>query len=122
MVMNKEKRKDKNRGLEWGGILTGPVAWLTQFEINYALVRQACISHSVLVLHLVSLFAFGIVGIAGLISVNLFRKTSQDSASREGIPTRENFMALLGIFSASLYGLAIIAQAIPGFILDPCER
>src|SRR5256885_10064214 len=39
----------------WVGILGPPVLWLTQFEIIYSLVLPVCVTHSRIVLLLISL-------------------------------------------------------------------
>jgi hypothetical protein len=111
-----------NDTLEWVGILAGPSAWLTQFLINYALVREACIGHHNLALHVVSGVFFAVVVAAGILSTRYFFKTREFSAASEKLPARSHFMAALGILSSSLYTLIILAQAIPSFILDPCQR
>jgi hypothetical protein len=108
--------------LEWFGILAGPLVWLTQFLINYALVRWECMGHSKFSLHVVSAVALAIVIFSGIVSGFYFSKTREYSAASEQLPARRHFMAALGILSASLYSFAIIAQAIPAFILDPCQR
>lgn len=120
MDINVEQKGVGNDILEWFGILAGPLVWLTQFLINYALVRWECINHGRLSLHIVSAVSLAIVISSGIISVVYFSKTREYSAASEQLPARRHFMAALGILSASLYSFAIIAQAIPSFILDPC--
>jgi hypothetical protein len=116
------KRATASDTLEWFGILAGPLAWLTQFLINYALVRWACIGHSKLALHIVSGIFLAVVISGGIVSAIYFCRTSEYSAESEELSARRHFMAAMGIFSASLYAFAIIAQAIASFILDPCQR
>jgi hypothetical protein len=122
MAVTEEKNAAANELLEWFGILGAPVAWLTQFLANYALVRWACIGHGKLALHLVSALFLAVAISAGVVSARYFSKTRQHSASGEEVSARPHFMATLGILSASLYSLAIIVQAIPSFILDPCQK
>jgi hypothetical protein len=122
MAMNAEKKAEANDVLEWFGILAGPLAWLTQFLTNYALVRRECMGHTKLALHIVSAVFLAIVVLSGIVSAMYFLKTRQFSAASEQLAARRHFMAALGIFSALLFSVAIIAQAIPSFILDPCQR
>jgi hypothetical protein len=121
MAVNAEQKGIGNDILEWFGILAGPLVWLTQFLINYALVRWACINHGRLSLHIVSAVSLAIVITSGIVSAFYFSRTREYSAASEQLPARRHFMAALGILSASLYSFAIIAQAIPSFILDPCQ-
>jgi len=120
--MNAEQKGAGNDILEWFGILAGPLVWLTQFLANYALVRWECIHHGKLSLHIVSAVSLAIVIFSGIIAVVYFFKTREYSAASEQLPARPHFMAVLGILSASLFSFAIIAQAIPSFILDPYQR
>jgi hypothetical protein len=122
MAINAEKKAVANDILEWFGILAGPLAWLTQFLVNYALVRWECINHGRLALHIVSAVSLAIVISGGIVSTIYFFKTRQFSAASEKLPARRHFMAALGILTAALYALGIVAQAIPSFMLDPCQR
>jgi hypothetical protein len=122
MAMNTEKRGVVNDLLEWFGILAGPFAWLTQFLVNYALVRWECMNHGRLALHIVSAVSLVVVISGGIVSTIYFSRTRQFSAASEKLLARRHFMAALGILSSSLYALGIIAQAIPSFMLDPCQR
>ena len=114
-----EKRRDL---LEWVCIFAGPVVWLLQFLINYASVRLACEEHSRLVLHLTSFMALVIIGTAELFSVTYFLELRRKSVANLETYARRQFMAWLGLFTNGLYFLAVVAQAIPGFILDPCQK
>lgn len=122
MVMNEEKKALRGDLLEWFGIFAGPIAWLAQFLINYVLVRWECIGHSRIALHIVSFIFLTIVISGGIVSIIYFNKTRDQSASSEKLSARRHFMAMLGIFSAALFSLAIVMQAIAGFILDPCQK
>jgi hypothetical protein len=124
MVMNAEKKSVANDCIEWLGILIGPVAWLIQFQINYALVHVECRHHTKLALHIVSVFFLLAVIGAGVVSKNYFRKTEAEtsSSSSEAFSARRHFMAALGITTSALFALLIIAQAIASFILDPCQQ
>jgi hypothetical protein len=120
--MNAEKKDNPGGVTEWFGILAGPIAWLTQFLANYALVRLACIEHNQLALHLISGVFLGIVIFGGVVAGACFFRTRGHSSSGEEISARPHFMATLGIFSAALFAFAIVAQAMASFILDPCQK
>lgn len=122
MVMNEEQKSLASDILEWFGILAGPTAWLIQFLINYALVRWECIGHSRIALHVVSSLFLAIVVSGGIVSAVYFTKTREKSAASEKLSARRHFMAALGIFSATLYSLAIVMQGVATFIWNPCQR
>ena len=122
MVMKAEQQSMRAAGKEWFGVLGGPVAWLLQFIVNYALVRWECIGHSSMTIHLVSAGFLLVVIAAGIVSVNNFARTRGHPASEEKMASRHHFMAVLGIFTSSIFTLGIIMQAIASFIWNPCMR
>jgi hypothetical protein len=120
--MNEEKKTLRSDILEWFGILAGPIAWLMQFLINYVLVRWECIGHSRVALHVVSFIFLAVVICGGIVPAIYFKKTRAQFVADEKFSARRHFMAWLGLFSATLFSLAIIMQAIASFILDPCQK
>ncbi len=122
MAMNKEQQSSQSDGLEWFGMLIGPIAWLTQFLINYVLVRFECIHQNKIAVHVVH-FTFLLLVIAGgIVSWVYWTKTRQEFSESEKMSARPHFMAMIGILSSILFSLAIIMQTIPGFLLNPCDR
>jgi len=122
MVMNTEKGSSQSDALEWLGILIGPVAWLTQFLLKYVVVRWECIHQSKVAVNAIPVVFLLLVIGGGIISLIYALKTGKSFAESEKISARPHFMAVLGIFSAALFTLAIVMQAIPTFILNPCDR
>jgi hypothetical protein len=112
----------RGTALQWFGILTGPFAWLSQFILNYSLVRWECIDHSKTALHLVSALFLLIVVVAGIVSAKALIDTRQYTSSGEEIAARSHFMAMLGVFSSALFTLAIIMQIVATFVWSPCLR
>jgi hypothetical protein len=106
--------------LLWIGMLAGPGAWATDLGISYALVQWSCSSQRSDVLHGISVGAFSIAVAGALLSWSLVKHlTRTGNAGGEG-EHRARFMALLGVASNALFALAIVAFAIPRWILDAC--
>jgi hypothetical protein len=129
MAMNEEpgtrqiETPPERRGfvLLWIGVLLPPLAWLTQFEARYALVRLACLKHNVTALHAVSLAIVLLILAAAALCLINFRKTS--ASGGEDSPTlRNRFLSTLGLMSCGIFGLVTIIQAIPVFMFDPCLK
>ena len=60
-----------NRDLAlWTGILAGPIIWLLSFEALFALNPWACTFQTKLALYIVSLLAFVLSGVSGLLAWN----------------------------------------------------
>jgi hypothetical protein len=120
--MKEQMQNKRSIAREWFCLLTGPLAWLSQFIINYSLVRWECIDHSKTALHMVSAsFLLMVVG-AGILSAKVLIDTRQHTSSGEEMAARPHFMAMLGVFSSALFTLAIIMQVVATFVWSPCLR
>ena len=106
----------------WFGILAGPLTWAFDEGVSYALVPHACSTGHHYVLHIITVISFLIV-ISGLLAARSAHLRIPAEASLDGGGTfdRSRFMAVLGIAASSAFILVIIAQAIPRFILSPCD-
>jgi uncharacterized oligopeptide transporter (OPT) family protein len=118
----KTQKGMQNDALEWLGILIGPVAWLTQFLLKYVVVRWECIHQSKLAVNVIPIVFLVLVLGGGAISLFYARKTGKSFAESEKISARPHFMAMVGVFSSALFAVGIVMQAIPSFILNPCDR
>ena len=106
----------------WVGVLAGPLAFLLQLQINYALVPWACTTGRTFVLHLVSCVALLMVSITAVIAWRIRgrikREKRDESASSV---SRPQFMAEMGLSTSILFLLIIIAQEIPNIVMHPCQ-
>jgi hypothetical protein len=107
----------------WIGILGGPFLWLCQLQVTYMLVPWACANSGHWALHGASAFFLICAAVPGLIAWQSWRD-ARGNFSDEGESSgdsRRRFMAMLGLLVSALFSLAILAQAIPSFILSPCQ-
>ena len=107
----------------WAGVLAGPLAALTQLQVNYALVLWACGAGREWALHVVSLLTLLVTVAAGLLSWRNWRRAGaswEDGGA--GIVPRSRFMAVVGLLISVLTALVVVAQWIAIFVYDPCER
>lgn len=105
----------------WAGVLVGPIAALTQQEVNYALVLWACANSRTLPLHLVSFLALFVTVISGIMAYRHWTR-SQASEDGGGPVARGHFMAAVGVMTSILMSLVIIAQWLSIIIHGPCDR
>lgn len=98
-----------------------PLAWGLNLNVSYFLVQPVCQMGGEIALHVSSVVALLIVFAALGTSIGLL--------ARNRVPFRENvegfdgwkaFVGLYGIASGLLFGLAIITQWIPVFVIDGC--
>ncbi len=106
----------------WTGILGPPIVWYADLTASYPLVHPACHSGSMLSLHVVTVLALLLVAGSGLTAWTCLRSVPADASTQGGWPVdRSRFMALVGLGSSALFFLAVIAQAIPRWVLGPCQ-
>jgi hypothetical protein len=106
----------------WTGILAGPAAWACDLGVSYALVKWTCSTQRQLLLLAISPMALGVVTAGAAVSWLALRQTPAQSAPDGGDPReRARFMAILGLASNALFALAILAGAIPRWVLDACQ-
>jgi hypothetical protein len=107
----------------WAGVLAGPLATLTQLQVNYALALWACGAGREWALHMVALLALAVTVGAGLLSWRNWRRAGggwEDGGA--GIVPRSRFMAAVGVLISAFIALVVVAQWIPIFVYGPCER
>lgn len=107
----------------WTAILAGPILWFLNQQVNLVLVPWVCRSGAYIALHGVTLACLLLTAAAGLIAFRNLRRIRQshDSGS-EPTFSRIQFMSLLGVMVSGLFVLVILAQGLPNFILDACQR
>jgi len=103
------------------GLVIGPLAWGTDQIVTYALVQHTCSTGHHYVLHVMTAVFF-VVAIAG--ALMSWRQYSQFRAGNDegGSPfDRSHFLALLGVLSSLGFAVVIVANAVPRWILSPCD-
>jgi hypothetical protein len=106
----------------WTGILAGPIMFAFKLMATYAMVKWTCITDRQGVLHLISLLTLLVVFGAAWIAWTALQHTAGTLDPDAGTPeARARFMALLGLASSAFFGLAIVANAYPEWVLDACH-
>jgi hypothetical protein len=104
----------------WFGMVGGPMAGMLMVWINYPLVDRACVSGNRLWLHGTTLLFLLIAIAAGLSSWRFYERLGDFPLTEGGVMPRSRFMALVGMFTASLAIIEIAMQWIPVFLLGSC--
>jgi len=104
----------------WFGMVGGPMAGMLMVWINYPLVDRACVSGNRLWLHGTTLLFLLIAIAAGLSSWRFYQSLGDFPLTEGGVMPRSRFMALVGMFTASLAIIEIAMQWIPVFLLGSC--
>lgn len=105
----------------WFALLIGPSAWALDSALSYLLTQRACGVQSPALLLVFSAFAVTFT-IAGLVMALRAKRALPPPHAASGTtnvdPTR--FLVLSAIALNAAFLLAIIAAALPRFIVDPC--
>ena len=101
--------------------VVGPVAFAADLYIRYALVQHACSTGHAYVLHLVSALALAITLAASLFCWRQYIRVRNAGDEGGSELERTHFVALAGVLLGLGCGLLIIANAVPGFLLNPCD-
>ena len=91
--------------LSGAGIFAGPVAWVIDLELRFALVTYVCANHAGWIMWLVTILALAL----SLLGVFLSARVPQ------------RFLSLTGMLTSGMFALAIIAMAIPDLFLRACD-
>ena len=105
----------------WTGILAGPIAWALDLTTSYALVKWVCRWQNHVILQLITNASLVVVIAGAVISWTALSHTANDAPTDGGRPRQPaRFMAIVGLTSSALFGLQILAGAIPHWMLDVC--
>ena len=110
------------------GTLAGPTWWFVHQQVSGVLVWWICEKgRSVAWLHAATGVCLIGAAAAGVVAWGVWRRAAAQAA-QEANDTRKTerqravFMGKLGVLLSVFFALVIIAQAIPNFLLDPCQR
>ena len=107
---------------QWFGVLGAPVAWVADHSLSYSMTQHACSTGRFFELKIVSVLMIAVALLAMLFAwrnhVHSGAAIANDAGNALG---RTNFMGMLGLLVSSLFTAVILANAVPRFILTPCQ-
>ena len=102
----------------WLGMIAPPSVWLIQFQTIYVLVYSACGAQHNFILHFTCAVFFAII-----VAFGVYPLRSWSGARADTVVSRtRRFMAIIGVMSASLFGLVVIAQWIAAALVEACPQ
>lgn len=110
------------------GTLGGAAFWFGHQQISGVLVWWICeYERTVAWLHAATVGCLVGAAVAGVVSWKVWQHAAEGmmreaDEARRTERQRAVFMGRLGVFLGVFFALVIIAQAIPNFLLDPCQR
>ena len=107
----------------WFANLAPPITAITHLQFSYVLEHIACSTRSKWEMHALTIFLLAINIVAGLVARREWIKLGADDPEQLPAPLgTRRLMALLGIIGAFIFGLFILAQWFPNFVLPECVR
>jgi hypothetical protein len=106
----------------WAGLVSGPVSWALNTQINYALVNWEC-SRGKNPLAVIAA-VLTLVSLAGALSSWLAWRRYDPSRftvpQQDGHPHR--LLSAIGVTFGILFAIVIVMQSTAGIFLEPCLR
>ncbi len=122
MAEPKQFTRQSARFALWLGPTIGPLAWLIDLQVSFAADRAACEGHSSMLLHVVSITTLLIALLGVWLTWKGWRQAGNEwPGEEEGIIPRSRFLAFIGFGTNLMFVAAIIAQAVPKLMLNPCQ-
>jgi hypothetical protein len=107
----------------WFATLGSPIAAISHLQFVYILHHVACSTGTKWEMHAVSLFLLAVNVFAGLVARREWIKWGSEPPGQFGAPLgTRRLMALFGMIGAFIFGLFILAQWFPIFVLPECVR
>lgn len=105
----------------WFAVLGPPILWALRFGVNYGLMPLGCTAGLTWLFHLVSALALVLLVVMGLTGYRFWKAASAvPREDADDLTRRTRFMGLLGMLSAALFVVVVIAEALAIIMIHPC--
>ena len=100
----------------------GPLAWACDLGFSYVLEQHTCSTGHHYVLHVITVVC-ALIALTGFAAGIAAYKRIPEDASEEGVRPmdRTHFQVLFGMVFSLGFTMAVIAAAVPRWILHPCQ-
>jgi hypothetical protein len=107
----------------WFGSLAPPLAAILHLQFMYVLEHPACSTQSKIGLHAISIALLALDLLGGFVANREWVKLGGDDPGQLPGPLgSRRLLALFGMIGAFIFGLFILAQWFPTFVLPECVR
>jgi hypothetical protein len=107
----------------WTSVLTGPVVFLVNLQVNYVMVDWACNTGNDWALHVVHAVALVVSLAAAWLGRVLWTRVGGGwPDSHDGPDSRSRLLAVVGTLGGLLFAVSILAQWITVMVLGACPR
>jgi hypothetical protein len=107
----------------WTSVLTGPIVFLLNLQVNYTMVDWACNTGNDWSLHVAHAVALLISAASALLGRALWTRIGVGwPDTRAGSESRSRLLAVLGMIGGAGFAVSILAQWITVMVLGTCPR
>ena len=121
-VLDKTVRPRESPALVWWTMFAGPSAWACDLGFSYVLAQHACSTGHHYVLHVIT-FVCAAIALSGFAAGWTVYNVLPEEAREEGVRPidRAHFQIVFGIVFSLAFTVVIVAEAVPRWILNPCQ-
>ena len=107
----------------WFAALAPPIAALAHLQFSFVFEHTACVTKSKIQMHILTFVLMAVVVWAGLLAHRKWVEYGSDVPGQLPGPLgTRRLMALFGMIGAFIFGLFILSQWFPNFVLGTCVR
>jgi hypothetical protein len=107
----------------WTSVLTGPIVFLVNLQVNYTMVDWACNTSNSWSLHVAHAVALLISVASALLGRALWTRVGAGwPDTMAGSESRSRLLAVLGMVGGAGFAVSILAQWITVMVLGACPR
>lgn len=120
--LNHTVRRGEAPALIWWTMFAGPFAWACDLGFSYVLEQHTCSTGHHYVLHVITVVC-AVIALSGFASALGAYNAVPNQAREEGIRPmdRTHFQIVFGMVLSLAFTVVIIAEAVPRWILHPCQ-
>ena len=121
MESHPELESSRAKSAQVIGLLIGPLAFGADLLFSYMMVQHSCSTGHFYVLHVTTAVCLLIVLGGAWMSWQQYNDARAGNDDGGSPLDRSHFLGLLGTVSSLFFAVVIIANAVPRFILSPCD-
>jgi hypothetical protein len=114
--MSELKKRSRTSELQilWLSVLLPPIVWAVQMEINYSLLKRACVGNQTLALKVTMLVSLAITILSAVVAWAFSWPSTAESKQID-------FVGKLGLFSSAIFFGVTLAQGTAAVMFHPCQ-
>jgi hypothetical protein len=107
---------------QWVGMFLAPAAFAAHLQINYVLVRWACLRDRDVWVHVVDLLAVALAVAGAVAAWRTWERAGRDEPGEGGgVLPRTRFLGIVGLGFSVMIALVLVEQSIAAFFISTCQ-